>query len=244
MIAGVLSLFLYGWSSCTSRQMTVSKMKTTRLFTTIAKSSIRTSLDHAAYPTTNQESSGTSSQLPDWPEIADRAVDNFFNDEGKNPRGFPNPYNRKIPVFTRQPASTEPGVVYIDVSQASEGKVIITGVYIDPNSQKTEQWVETLKIPGERRKTIQAENSTLIDPTRPEYYQTPAALPPNADGQDCDRAILIESLDDEIQWLNINIPGSTLQKRTISQCSKDLVDILIVRTPDGSKRTVYFKLNK
>lgn len=244
MIAGVLVFFLYGWSSCTNRQLVVSKMKTTRMHTTIAKTSIRGFLEDVAYRPAYPASGNTSPQVKTWPEIADLAVGAFLNDEAKDPRSFPNPYNRAIPVFTQRPAGDEPGVVYIDASQSKEGKVLITGVYLDPNNLKIARWVETLKIPGPSEQ-----------PNPPQYQEssTPAAIAPpqppplpnsHAEGRDCSDAIPVDSLAAENTWLRNNIPGTTYQQHNITQCDQDLVDILTVRIPDGSKRMIYFKLKK
>lgn len=72
---------------------------------------------------------------------------------------------------------------------------------------------------------------------------TPTATPSNDQtGLDCKHAILVKTVAEEYQWVKAHFPGCKFLSQSLSSCPGYPVDILKIRTSDGSEKSIYFNI--
>lgn len=67
-------------------------------------------------------------------------------------------------------------------------------------------------------------------------------MDPSLQGSSFEQAIPVKSVAEEYEWIRIHYPDHALVMQTLVFEKKKPYDILMIETPDGSQREVYFNI--
>jgi hypothetical protein len=71
-----------------------------------------------------------------------------------------------------------------------------------------------------------------------------SAQAPSLQGQSCENAVPVENAAEQNDWIRQNLPGATIQEKTLINCSNALVGVVTVTQRGGTTRLVYFNMEK
>jgi len=66
----------------------------------------------------------------------------------------------------------------------------------------------------------------------------------SGDGSSYETAVVANNVSGEYEWIREHYPGSQVEMQSLSQNGKKYYDVITIQLQDGSKKAVYFDINK